>query len=194
MIRSELWQRIRFWATVDRLGPDIPWTHWRLYLRSTMQAICTTKFAYFGKDAEFRPGAYAIACSSISIGDRVVVRPGCMLFGDKRLGCVVIVIDDHVMMGSCVHIYTGNHRFEDPDKHIIDQGHSDPMPVHLREGCWIGAGAIILPGVTVGRNAVVGAGAVVTRDVADFTLVAGNPARVIRRTDDVRCMEGASRP
>ena len=54
-------------------------------------------------------------------------------------------------------------------------------PVLLKRNCWIGAGATILPGVTVGENAVIGAGAVVTKDVEANTVVGGNPARVIKR-------------
>lgn len=55
--------------------------------------------------------------------------------------------------------------------------------VVIEDGAWIGAGAIVLPGVRVGRKSVVGAGSVVTRDVPDFSIVAGNPARIIGRTD-----------
>jgi acetyltransferase-like isoleucine patch superfamily enzyme len=54
-------------------------------------------------------------------------------------------------------------------------------PVVLKRGCWIGAAAVILPGITIGEGAVVGAGAVVTRDVPDYTMVAGNPAREIKK-------------
>ena len=135
---SELWSRILFWSEADRIGPDIPLTHWRLYLRSTMRALCRAKFAHFGAGAEFRPGAYAIGCSSISLGERVVVRAGCMLFGDPKVDSLSIVIQDHVMMGSGVHIVTGNHCFSDPNMPIIDQGDSNTMPVRLLEGCWVG--------------------------------------------------------
>ena len=57
-------------------------------------------------------------------------------------------------------------------------------PVRICRKAWIGAGATILPGVTVGENAVVGAGSVVTRDVPPMTIVAGNPAKIIRKIDE----------
>jgi acetyltransferase-like isoleucine patch superfamily enzyme len=172
--------RVAYWRAADRIGPDIPWTHWRLHFKSTMRELCTSKFKHFGDGAEFRPGAYAIVCRQISLGRRVVIRPGCMLFANETGS---ITIEDDVMLGSGVHIYVGNHQFDDVARPIIDQGHAASAPVVLERGCWIGANAIILPGVTIGRNAVVGAGSVVTRSVEGRVLVAGNPARLIRRFD-----------
>lgn len=180
MMFSELRQRLRFWKTADRLGPDVPGTHWRLHFPSKMRLLCTHKFQRFGEGAEFRAGAYAICCSKISLGTRVVIRPGSMLFADPRANGAGITIEDDVMIGSGVHIYVHNHRFDDPQRPIIDQGHFDSKPVVLKRGCWIGAGAIILPGVTVGENAVVGAGSVVVKDVPARTVAVGNPAKVVR--------------
>ena len=85
------------------------------------------------------------------------------------------------MLGSGVHIYVHNHKFDDPSVPIIDQGHYPSEPILLERGSWVGAGVIILPGITIGKNAVVGAGSVVTKDVPAFTVAAGNPARVLRR-------------
>lgn len=135
---------------------------------------------HFADGAEFRPGAYAVGCSRISIGKRVVIRPGCMLHANPGVADVTITIEDDVMIGSGVHVYLDKHLFDDPLVPIIDQGDSLPKAVVLRRGCWVGAGAIILPGVVVGENSVVGAGSVVTRSVPPRTLVAGNPAGVIR--------------
>lgn len=177
----EVLDRFQFWAAADRLGPDVPLTHWRLHFRSTMQHLCESKFCSFGAGAEFRPGAYAICCSKIRIGSRVVIRPGCMLFADARDGGAGITIADDVLLGSGVHIYVHNHQFDDLSVPVIDQGYYPSKPVILETGSWIGARAIILPGVTIGRNAVVGAGSVVTRDIQAFTVVGGNPARVIRK-------------
>ena len=176
----EILRRFDFWKTSDRVGPDIPLTHWQLHFKSTMRKLCISKFKKFGVAAEFRPGAYAICCSKISIGDRVVIRPGCMFFADPRDSGAGIYIDNDVMLGSGVHIYVHNHRYDDPSVPIIDQGSYDSEPVFIEQGAWIGAKAIILPGVRVGRNSVVGAGSVVTRDVPAFSVSAGNPARVLR--------------
>jgi len=72
-------------------------------------------------------------------------------------------------MGSGVHIYVHNHRFDRPDVPIIDQGHYASQVVFLKKGCWIGANTIILPGVTIGENGVVGAGSLVTKSIPKGT-------------------------
>jgi acetyltransferase-like isoleucine patch superfamily enzyme len=177
---GEFFARVKFWRAADRLGPDIPLTHWRLHFPSAMRRLCARKFKSFGEGAEFRAGAYAISCSKISLGRRVVIRPGSMLFADPREGGAGIEIGDDVMIGSGVHIYVHNHRFDDPSRPIIDQGHFSSEPVRLERGCWVGAGCIILPGVTIGENAVVGAGSVVVKDIPPRVIAVGNPARPVR--------------
>lgn len=177
---SDIIGRYRFWKNADRIGPDIPLTHWKLLFSSTMRDLCVAKFKNFGAGAEFRSGAYAIVCSRISIGNNVVIRPGTMLFADPEEKGAEIIIENNVLVGSGVHIYTQNHHFNDPTVPIIKQGHSLSKTVRLKEGCWIGANAIILPGVEVGVNAVIGAGSIVTRSVPAKVVVAGNPARIIR--------------
>lgn len=177
---SELLARIKFWRTEDRIGPDIPWTHWRLHFKSSMKQLCSRKFARFGEGAEFRPGAYAIECSKILIGANVVIRPATMLCADPLTPGPGITIEDDVMLGPGVQIYVVNHLFNNPELAIIHQGYTACSPVVLRSGCWIGANSIILPGVEIGRNAVVGAGSVVTRSVPPGVVVAGNPAKFIR--------------
>jgi acetyltransferase-like isoleucine patch superfamily enzyme len=180
----ELLSRIIFWKNADRIGPDIPLTHWKLHFKSTMKQLCLKKFKDFGDGAEFRPGAYAQACSKISIGKNVVIRPSTYLFADPTEGGGGILIEDNVLIGPGVHFYTNNHNFSDTSKAIYNQGY--PLAtvndsIILRKGCWIGAGVIILPGVEVGENAVIGAGTVLTRSVDPRVLIVGNPGRVIRK-------------
>ncbi len=106
-----------------------------------------------------------------------------MLFADPGGNGPGIVIEDNVMLGAGVHIYVTSHRFDDPQIPIIDQGFSPSAPVVLRRGCWIGAHSIILPGVEIGENSVIGAGSVVTKSVPARVLAAGNPHKVIRTID-----------
>ena len=180
---SELRQRYRYWLDADRIGPDMLGSHWRLYFKTTMRAMCDEKFMSFGEGADFRPGAYAECCSKISIGRNVVVRPGCYLFADPTEGGGGIIIADYVLIGCGVHFYTNNHAYSDTSRPIADQGYPEPSTkdsINVRRGAWIGAGTIILPGVTIGENSVIGAGSIVTRDVPSFCVAVGNPARVIK--------------
>jgi acetyltransferase-like isoleucine patch superfamily enzyme len=173
---------LAFWITARRIGPDLPLSHLLLYSKGAGRWLARRKLRHFGDGAQIRPHAYLVECAFISIGRNVVVRPGCKFFAvphEQNRGD--ITIDDDVLIGSDVHIYVSNHRFDDVGQDIYAQGHSAPSPVRLKQGCWVGAGAIILPGVTIGRNAVVGAGSVVSRDVPDYCIAAGSPARVLRR-------------
>lgn len=192
---AEIFGRIRYWRNADRIGPDILLTHWRLYFKSTMRKLCLKKFKRFGVGAEFRPGAYAEACSKISIGDNVVIRPGTFLFADPTDGGGGIVIEDKVLIGAGVHFYTNNHEFSDASKAIFEQGYPQPKvtdSIIIRKGSWIGAGVIILPGVEVGENAVIGAGAVVTKSVPPRVVFAGNPGKIIKYLNNIQLASGPS--
>lgn len=183
---GEIVDRVSYWRIADRIGPDIPWTHWRLHFKSSMRRLCESQFLAFGDGSEFRPGAYAINCKKISIGSNVVIRPGTSLFADGRENGGKILIDSDALIGSNCHVYTLNHRFANPAMKIIDQGHDDPDERHtvrIESGCWIGANVTILPGVVIGKNAVVAAGSVVTKSVEARTLVAGVPATLIRHLE-----------
>ncbi len=149
-----------------------------------MRYFCRLKFAAFGCRSELRPGVYVDAPSKIYIGSDVVVRPGSFLFADPRPEGGKIHIEDKVLLGPSVHVYTNDHMFGATTASVFDQGYPDPsdnQSVYLRSGCWVGAGVIILRGVEIGQNSVVAAGSVVTKNVPACVLVAGVPARVIRR-------------
>jgi maltose O-acetyltransferase len=102
-----------------------------------------------------------------------------------NIGCVLdlygqISIGDHVSFGPQVLVLTGEHEIGDGERRI---GALSPATVTIGDGCWIGARATILPGVTIHPGAVVAAGAVVVHDVPPNTLVGGVPAKVIRSLD-----------
>ncbi|TWX71929.1 acyltransferase [Colwellia demingiae] len=177
----DIYIKWKFDLSCDRLGPDMPFTHWRLYFKNKMFTLCKEKFKFFSNTSEFRAGAYAITCSKISIGENVIIRPNTMIFADPSTNeAGSVYIEKDVMIGSGVHIYVSNHRFDRKDLNLIDQGHSAPRSVTLKEGAWVGANAIILPGVVVGKNSVVAAGSIVTKDIPDRVVVAGNPAKIIK--------------
>ena len=178
---NEFLKKRKFDLLADRIGPDIPFTHWRLYFKKLMISLCKEKFNRFHASSEFRPGAYAIGCSQISIGERVVIRPGTMFQGEADNIDVSILIEDDVLIGSGVHIYVQNHRFGKIGVPIIEQGYAPGEKVILRKGCWIGANSILLPGITIGENAVVGAGSIVTKSVDPYAIVGGNPAKLLNR-------------
>lgn len=112
--------------------------------------------------------------SGISVGARSLVGEACILRGQGG-----ITIGDDVYLGTLVQILAVNHVFTDTNRPISHQGIT-AQGITIEAGAWIGSGAIILDGVRIGRNAVVGAGAVVTKDVPDYCVAVGNPARVVR--------------
>lgn len=106
----------------------------------------------------------------ITFGKHVFVNHACSF-----LDMGGITLEDHVMIGPKVNLVTENHPLDPATRRgMLCQ------PILIRRNAWIGAGATILPGVTIGENAVVAAGAVVNRDVPDNTVVAGVPAKVIK--------------
>ena len=89
-------------------------------------------------------------------------------------------IGDDVHTGPYVYITDQNHGYEDPDEVVHAQWPSD-VPVQIGSGSWLGTGVVILPGTVLGRNVVVGAGAVVRGTFPDHCVIAGVPAKIVRR-------------
>lgn len=114
----------------------------------------------------------------VTIGDRCLIGKGSGIVGHAR-----VVIGDDVFTGHNVYITDANHGYEDTSL-PIGQQFAEPRPVHIGAGSWLGHGTIVLPGSTIGRHVVVGAGSVVTGLLPDDCVAVGNPARVIRRFVD----------
>lgn len=127
-----------------------------------------------GDNSVVRAPLTVIRPNMVRIGNDVTIMPGCLL-----MGAGTITIEDEVRIAANVHILSNNH---DPyNRNIITC-----KPVRILHGAWIGAGSYILPGVTIGKYAIVGAASVVTRDVEDYTVVAGIPAHVVKYLDPQR--------
>jgi maltose O-acetyltransferase len=139
------------------------------------QTVLEQLLGQIGHNSIVEPPFYCAYGQNIYIGDHVYLNVSCTI-----LDCNEVHIGHHVMIGPAVQIYTAAHLLE-AEARI--QGWEIAKPIVIEDKAWLGGGAILLPGVTIGRNAVVGAGAVVSRDVPANTVVAGNPARVIRELE-----------
>lgn len=131
---------------------------------------------------KFSLGDYSViesfACINNAVGDVIIgdhTRIGLhnTIIGPVTIGC-------HVNLAQGITVTALNHNFEDSDKRIDEQGVST-APVIIEDDIWIGANAVILPGVTIGNHSVVAAGAIVTKNVPPHSLVAGVPAKIIKQ-------------
>lgn len=125
----------------------------------------------FGEESAIRPPFYCDYGSNIRIGNGVFLNFGCVL-----LDVVAIEIGDLTQIGPNVQIYTADHPREPALRRV---GFESGRPVRIGRNVWIGGGAILLPGINVGDDAVIGAGSVVTADVPHGATVVGNPARLL---------------
>ena len=128
-----------------------------------------------GQNSLIEPPFYCAYGKNIYIGDYVYLNVLCTI-----LDCNTVQIGNHVMVGPGVQIYTAAHHLQAEPR---NQGWEIAKSIVIEDNVWIGGSAILVPGVRIGMNAVVVAGAVVTRDVPANTVVAGNPARVIREIE-----------
>ncbi|MDE3087370.1 MAG: sugar O-acetyltransferase [Acidobacteriota bacterium] len=127
----------------------------------------------FGVDSEIRPPFYCDYGFQISVGARTFVN-----YGLVALDVAPIVIGDDVQIGPYVQLLTPTHPL-DPERRRAKWEAAEP--VTIGDNVWLGGGVVVLPGVTVGSDTVVGAGSVVTADLPAGVVAMGNPARVARR-------------
>jgi maltose O-acetyltransferase len=134
---------------------------------------CRHIFAHCDRTANIERGCHFGRGNQISVGFRASLGVNSELHGP-------ITIGDNVMMGPDTLIHTENHETSSVEVPMIDQGITARRPVVVGDDVWLGARVIILPGVRIGDGTVVGAGAVVAKDMPSYSIVAGNPCRVVR--------------
>ena len=178
-----------------------------LWLARQRRAVGASRFGSFGEGSAFGPPAVIRSPHRIFVGERVFFHEGAWLsvveehngtryeprleIGDRTLfgrmayiSCVGhIRIGSEVLAGDRVVIADSYHQYEDPDVNIVHQPMAPPEPVVIEDGVMLGIGVCIAGGVTVGARSYVATNAVVTRDVPPNSVVAGNPARILRSYD-----------
>jgi galactoside O-acetyltransferase len=158
------------------------------------------RFDFFRLHRVFLPrGAVANRIDNIKIGKQFTLAPFCQLFCQDRTGSELVIGDrvslnynvmvnadggkiylgNNVIIGPQTVLRAANHRFEDPNLPIRDQGNKGGAIV-VEDDVWIGANVVVLPDVKIGKGSVIGAGSVVTRDIPEYSVAVGVPARVIK--------------
>lgn len=161
-----------FYYTIAKRLPDTPlpgslFGSWvRQYLAKRIFKK-TPQFFKVHSNVDFGSGI------NVEIGENSSLNRGAWIGNDT-------VIGDNVMMGPEVSILSGSHNYANTEIPMTEQGAPPRKPVVIGDDVWIGTRTIILPGVKVGNHAIVGAGSVVTKDIPEWAIVGGNPAKLIR--------------
>ena len=159
---------------LDRL---YDYNHTRPTESEKRKALLKEMFAEIGEGCYIEPPFHANwAGKHVHFGKNVYANFNLTLVDDTH-----IYIGDNVMIAPNVTIASGTHPIA-PE--LREKGYQYNLPVHIGNNCWLGAGVIVLPGVTIGENTVVGAGAVVTKDLPANVVAVGNPARILRKIDE----------
>ncbi len=124
-----------------------------------------------GKNFYIEPPFHCDYGYNIHCGDNVYFNVNCVVLDTMK-----ITIGSNVLFGPAVQIYAATHPLDAETRKTLEFS----KPVSIGNDCWIGGGAIILPGVSIGNNCIIGAGSVVTKDIPDHSMAMGNPAKIIK--------------
>ena len=124
-----------------------------------------------GENSRIMAPLSGAALDKLVVGNNVFINSNCLAMA--RGG---ITIEDDVMLAANVQLLSNNH--DEYNRNVLLC-----KPIHIKKGAWIGAGVSILPGVTIGEYAIIGAGAIVTKDVGDYEVAVGVPAKVVKTLD-----------
>lgn len=151
------------------------------------ESILSALLGKIGSNVKIDTPFYCDYGKNIFIGDNVVININCTF-----VDCNRIEIGNNVLISSNVQIYTATHPVHVKER-LVDEWEDNSgeaffrtyaLPVKIEDNVWIGGGVIILPGVTIGENSVIGAGSIVTKDIPTNCVAVGNPCRVIKRLSE----------
>lgn len=169
-------QQERLLTVLNVLTPpddgDLPLVRW----------LATQLFKECGDNLILKPPIYMECPERIKLGQYVFINSCCYFHaGNDKDSDGTITIGDFVKIGPGTHIYSIRHSPYEKDGLLCTS--NDHLPVHLEDHCKIGGGCIIMPGVVIGREAIIGSGSVVTKSIPARCMAAGNPCRIIRHYD-----------
>lgn len=146
----------------------------KLPLGTRLRTYCCRRiFKFTGEEVTILKGVKFGSGLNIEIGDYSSLNRDCWIANDT-------VIGEDVMMGPEIVILSGNHNFGRTDIPMREQGAPSRERVTIGDDVWIGTRSIILPGVSIGSHSIIGSGSVVTKNVPEWAIIAGNPAKLIR--------------
>lgn len=164
----------------------------RIYRRFIIIPLNRKMLGECGKNVSFGKNV-TITWENCFIEDSVYIGQDCLFMCNNA----PIFIGSHVIFGPRVSIITGNHKYDIVGKFISEITETEKTedcdaPVLIEEDCWIGANSVILKGVTIGKGSIVASGAIVTKDIEPYSIVGGNPAKLIKKRfnkDEIKAHE-----
>ena len=150
---------------------------------ATRDALLRQMLGSIGKYSSIDINFHCECGKHIFIGDKVIINMNCTFLDDN-----IIKIGNNVLIAPNVQLYTATHPINANERFVNDWDErsgdlffrTKALPITIEDNVWIGGGTIVLPGITIGRNSVIGAGSVVTKSIPTYSVAVGNPCRVIR--------------
>jgi acetyltransferase-like isoleucine patch superfamily enzyme len=192
---SELGRQAKLWAVKWRWYErnSMPWRrasiHWEMMRReafvrwpvhgNVLEALREGRLE-IGPQTLLEPGVWITApgAARVRIGQGTFLNMGVMVAAER-----LVEIGEHCMLANGCFVTDSSHRYDDPDKPITWQGFESEGPTRIGDNCWLGANVVVTRGVSIGERCVIGANSVVTKDIEPFSIVAGAPARVLRKIE-----------
>jgi acetyltransferase-like isoleucine patch superfamily enzyme len=174
--RSSLpWNRLAIHREMARREAFVRWP-----VHGNVLAALRAGRLQIGADSLLEPNVWITAPGDarVHIGAGTFLNMGVMIAAEE-----LVEIGDHCMLANGCFVSDASHRYDDPNKPITWQGFESKGPTRIGDNCWLGAHAVVTSGVSIGQRCVVGACSVVTKDVEPYSIVAGSPAKLIRKIE-----------